>query len=68
MQSFRKSDFKDYGMGIVIYFQLLKYMAFMYCLLTVISIPSMVFYFSGNPTDRITLNEIVPALSLGNIG
>jgi len=55
-------------MGMVIYFQFLKFMATMYCIMTVISIPSMVFYFSGNPTDRLSMSDLIPALSLGNIG
>jgi hypothetical protein len=66
--SMRQSDFAEYGMGMVIYFQFLKFMATMYCVMTVISIPSMVFYFSGNPTDRLSMSDLIPALSLGNIG
>ena len=40
----------------------------MYCIMTLISIPSMVFYFSGNPTERLSMRDLIPALSLGNIG
>ena len=64
----RQSDLKDYGMGMVIYFQFLKYMATLYCLSTIISIPSMIFYYSGSPATSLSLSEVVPSLSLGNIG
>ena len=66
--SFRKSDLAEYGMGMVIYFQFVKYMACMYCMMTVISIPAMIFYFSGKPAQNFEISSIVPALSLGNIG
>ena len=36
--------------------------------MTVISIPAMVFYWSGNPATEYSINSVVPALSLGNIG
>ena len=66
--SYRKSDFAQYGMGVVIYFQFLKYMACMFFWMTVMSIPAMVFYWSGNPADSLSMSSVVPALSLGNIG
>ena len=66
--SFRKSDFDVYGMGVVIYFQFVKYMACMFFWMTVMSIPAMAFYWSGNPADSYTASTVIPALSLGNIG
>ena len=43
-------------------------MACLFFWMTVISIPAMVFYWSGNPADEYSINTVVPALSLGNIG
>ena len=55
-------------MGVVIYFQFVKYMACMFFWMTVMSIPAMAFYWSGNPADSYTASTVIPALSLGNIG
>ena len=46
---FRQSDFAAYGMGVTIYFQFLKYQACLFALMALISVPSMIFYWSGNP-------------------
>ena len=46
-RSQRKSDFEPFGVGIVVYFQLMKYMAMMFLLLSLVSIPTMVFFFYG---------------------
>ena len=43
-------------------------MATMYCIMTLISIPSMLFYFSGNPADGLSTSEVIQSLMLGNIG
>ena len=36
--------------------------------MTLISLPSMIFYWSGSPAQEYSLSTVVPALSLGNIG
>ena len=43
-------------------------MACLYFVMTLISVPAMVFYWSGNPAHDLSISAIVPALSLGNIG
>jgi hypothetical protein len=48
MRKNRKSDFESYGTGIVVYFQFIKYLTFMFGILALLSIPSMVIYFFEN--------------------
>ena len=47
-QSWRKSDMYDYGEGMTIYFQFIKYMCCLYFLMALMSIPAMLFFRSGN--------------------
>ena len=44
----RKSDLDNYGVGVVFYFQFLKYMACSYFFMAVLSIPSMYIFYHGN--------------------
>ncbi|CDW83214.1 UNKNOWN [Stylonychia lemnae] len=67
----RKSDFSRYGIGIVLYFQFLKHMTIVFCLMALLSIPAYIFFFSGNSADTSNysnLKYILAAFSLGNIG
>ena len=43
----RQSDFDDYGVGSVLYFQFLKYMGCQFLLLSVLGIPAMLFFYYG---------------------
>ena len=43
-------------------------MACVYFMMTIMSIPAMVFYFSGNPATDLSPAAIIPSLTLGNIG
>jgi len=64
----RESDLKMYGTGIVVYFQFLKYMACVFILMTVLSIPSLIFFFSGNKSSDYSFKSLVSQFSVGNIG
>ena len=64
----RKSDFVDYGVGSVLYFQFLKYMGALFCCMTLLAIPSMLFFFYGTELKEKSFRNIVTAASLGNLG
>ena len=64
----RKSDLVDYGVGSVLYFQFLKYMGALFCAMTVLAIPSMLFFFYGTELEEASFRKIVTAASLGNLG
>ena len=52
----------------VVYFQFVKYMACLYFTLGLISLPAMIFFYSGNKSNVASLNEIIAMVSVGNIG
>ena len=64
----RKSDFVEYGVGSVLYFQFLKYMGALFCAMTVLAIPSMLFFFYGTELTDTSFRKVVTAASLGNLG
>jgi pilus assembly protein TadC len=71
MAKFRKSDFTQYGPGVVIYFQFIKYWATIMFLLTLFSLPAFIFYYSGNIISRMKnpdMTDVFTAFTLGNIG
>ena len=57
-----------YGVGTVLYFQMLKYLAFMFFMMFILSIPAMIFFFSAQTVEDSSLNKIVAAGSVGNLG
>jgi hypothetical protein len=67
----RKNDLAEYGPGIVLYFQILKYLAVVFLLMTILSLPAYFFYWCGNASstaDFTNIKYVLAALSLGNIG
>ena len=52
----------------VVYFQFVKYMACLYFIMGVLSLPAMVFFYSGNKSNVATFNELITMVSVGNIG
>lgn len=64
----RKSDFQEYGVGTVLYFQFLKYMGCMFVLFFILAIPAMLFFFYGTELADVTFTKVVTAASLGNLG
>jgi hypothetical protein len=64
----RESDLQEYGSGIVLYFQFLKYLGCVFFVLSLLSLPSMFFFYSGNMSHEGSMKGIITALSMGNIG
>ena len=64
----RKSDLAQYGIGMVTYFQFVKYMSCLYFCMALLSIPAMVFFWAGNKSKVANLNELITMVSVGNIG
>ena len=64
----RRSDLKEYGVGIVIYFQFVKYMSCLYFCLGLLSVPAMALFWASGESKVADLNELITATSLGNIG
>jgi hypothetical protein len=64
----RESDLKEYGTGVVMYFQFLKYLIVVYLLMTLLSLPSIYWFFAANPLTPADLKEFLSLISLGNVG
>lgn len=64
----RESELAEYGVGSVLYFQFLKYMACLFIVMLVLAVPAMLFYFQGTELPDIGMGSIVTATSLGNLG
>jgi hypothetical protein len=47
-KSWRKSDIEYMGVGITAYFKMLKFMTLLFLWFTILSIPALIFYVSGN--------------------
>jgi len=58
----------QYGPGVVLYFQFLKYIGCLYMVLCVLSIPALMVYYSGNTAYRFDFKGLIVKTSLGNIG
>ena len=43
----RQSDFDDYGVGSVLYFQFIKYLGCQFLILALLGIPAMIFFYYG---------------------
>jgi hypothetical protein len=48
----RKTDLKEYGVGIVLYYQFLKYLQIMMLLFTIMNIPTLWLFYHGTVTTR----------------
>jgi hypothetical protein len=71
MSKFRKSDFTEYGSGVVIYFQLIKFWTIIMFFLTLMSTPAFIFYYSGNILSGMKnpdLKDALTAFTIGNLG
>lgn len=47
-EKWRESDIRHLGVGISVYFKLLKFLSLLFAWFTLLSIPAYVFYSSGN--------------------
>ena len=71
MSKFRKSDLTEYGPGVVIYFQFIKFWTIIMLFLTLMSTPAFIFYYSGNILSGIEnpdLKDALTAFTIGNLG
>ena len=67
-QESRRSDFDDYGVGSVLYFQFLKYMGCQFLIMFILGIPSMLFFYYGTELSETGFRSVVQSVSLGNLG
>lgn len=66
---FRRSDLEQYGTGVVLYFQFIKYLCLLFAVSMVLAVPSMVIFVSGNTQARDSdFKSAISMFSLGNIG
>lgn len=56
---------KDIGLGASLYLLTLKSFACLFLIISIISIPTMLIYFSGSESDKI---NILSSISIGNLG
>jgi hypothetical protein len=71
MSKFRKSDLTEYGPGVVIYFQFIKFWTIIMFFLTLMSTPAFIFYYSGNILSGMKnpdLKDALTAFTIGNLG
>lgn len=82
LKNMRNNDMNAYGVGIVLYFQFLKYVGIVMFVLSLISVPSFLIFMNGTnqyeqPTGSFfknnedlysNFNKIIYSFSLGNIG
>jgi hypothetical protein len=69
-ETWRESDIRHLGVGISVYFKLLKFLIVLFLWFIFLSIPSYIFYASGSekgPTQN-GFEFALSALSLGNLG
>ena len=64
----RKTDINDYGVGMVLYFQFMKYIGVIMLICSIIALPSiMINYYSHEPLSS-SYNHQLAQLSIGNLG
>lgn len=67
----RESELKEFGSGMVLYFKLLKFLAFLMLVLSLISLPSFIFFHSerqGQEKDHSSIKHLATYFTLGNLG
>lgn len=69
-KSARKSDIRDMGVGISVYFKLLKFLMALFLWFTILSIPAYLLFSNGNEAgvQDTSVQYLLSSLSLGNIG
>src|SRR4051794_40081091 len=70
LKRYRASELRELGVGITLYFKLLKYLIYLFLWFTLVSLPSYYIYHSVGSTVEVELNlkHILATFSLGNIG
>jgi len=65
----RRSDLSNYGSGVVLYFAMMKLLAITFFLMALLSIPSLILFFSANPQGMIfDIRDAFSLFTLGNLG
>lgn len=64
----RTSDLEEFGVGTVLYFQMIKFMGMIFTLMLIMSLPAMLFYASGTELEDSSFAKVVTLVSLGNLG
>ena len=64
----RKSGLENYGVGTVVYFQMLKYLGLLFTMCFFLLIPTMIFFGEGTEVEEKTFFKLLMATSLGNLG
>jgi hypothetical protein len=68
-RAWRESEFSPYGVGVTLYFQFLKFLATIFAIQMILSVPAFLFYYNGNTSvGEGGLKAYFSQLSLGNIG
>lgn len=71
LKKWRKSDVRDLGVGVSVYFKMLKFFMALFLFFSVLAIPECILYFFANEQgieSYRTLNDFLSAFTLGNIG
>ncbi|CAM9423368.1 unnamed protein product, partial [Scytosiphon promiscuus] len=64
----RLHELEDMGIGVSLYFQFLKFLTAMYFVLTILSIPSLLFAVSGEGFTEVTIFNTLVLTMIGNVG
>jgi hypothetical protein len=65
----RKSDFSDFGIGVTLYFKMIKFLVYMFMGLSFLATPLYILFYSGNQQKiNVTSKQSLSAFTLGNIG
>lgn len=59
----RRTHFKDFGVGVSLYFKFLKYMIMIFTLVSILNVPAFTFFIGANTADSSTART-----TLGNLG
>eukprot|EP00347_Sterkiella_histriomuscorum_P022647 403337690 len=69
-KSCRKSDIQELGVGLSVYFKMLKFFMLVFPWFAFLSIPAYFLYYTGNKTEeqKVYVKYVLSVFSLGNIG
>ena len=70
-KKYRKTDVAEMGIGMSLYFKMIKFFIFLFALFTIISIPSYIFFTDGDGLCSISQSTpgiILSSITVGNLG
>ena len=68
LRGMRKSDMNEYGVGMVLYFQFLKYIGVIMLICTIISAPSILINYHSKDAISDSYNHQIAQFTVGNLG